>query len=105
MNGRDKERIKELETTHLNSIQNYYHERDERIRLEILQANCETKERSEELNKINTKLQLEKAELTSALNTFKNLYIIAMDQSQILKLSLEKRKHEKENLREAIKEL
>jgi len=36
MNGRDKERIKELETTHLNSIQNYYHERDERIRLEIL---------------------------------------------------------------------
>lgn len=56
MNGRDKERIKELETSHLNSIQNYYKERDERIRLEILQANCETKERSEELNKINTKL-------------------------------------------------
>ena len=36
MNGRDKERIKELETSHLNSIQNYYKERDERIRLEIL---------------------------------------------------------------------
>ena len=50
-------------------------------------------------------MQLERAELQGALGTFKNLYKIAIEQCQVYKYSLEKRKHEKENLREAIKEL
>lgn len=100
-----KKQLDELQNALLQSNKNYQQEKQQNLKLMNELQNAISKNEAQQLKTTNEKNKIIMQEQKSKLVTFDNLYTYAVDHIKVLKVTLEKKKHETDTMHDTIKDL